>query len=478
MLYQFFTQILNMSITVSFVITVILFIRSVMQKLPKKYLYLLWAIVGIRLLCPIAIPSSFSLFNIVETNYIVPMKSVPQKELSDKADFNQSAENISQSNSISAPSQEEHGVQNDNIIPPSGNTTSPAIIQIRKLNPVIQYGTIIWLAGITVIFLKNVYATLRIKRCLKKAVRYQKNIYECDNIPSPFVIGIIHPKIYIPFRLEERERKYIIRHEQYHIKRKDYIIKFTGFMLTCLYWFHPLVWLAYFLMIQDMEMSCDEYVLQNTADDIRITYSKSLLGFAMNQRGMAVGMLAFGKTDTRKRVKNILNFKKYKKGVGIIAVFLVVLAGAICLTNAKDTNKKPETEMDDKNTNKDSTGEASNDRNNDKKTKQNIEPEKNLLSFSDNDIQDAKKTVRQYFKKNFQDCDLKKLWYDEAWCKRNIAVFIENYGTNDIIILYSNFYVSKKCKDNSMNKDYTYRNFMWVLSKGKGSKWKVRTYGY
>lgn len=99
-------------------------------------------------------------------------------------------------------------------------------------------------------------------------------------------------------------------------------------------------------------------------------------------------------------------------------------------------------------------------------------------SFSDSDIKNAKKTVRQYFRKKFQDCELRKLWYDEKRYKNNISNFSENYGTDNVIIIYSNFYVSKKCKINSLNKNFTYKNFMWVLSKGTDSGWKVQTYGY
>ncbi len=223
-------------------------------------------------------------------------------------------------------------------MPDAGSAAESA--QTNPVSPLIQYGTVVWLAGIAGFLLWNLSITFQMKRRLEKSVRYQENIYECDNIPSPFVMGILHPRIYIPFRLGEEEREYILKHEQYHIKRKDYIVKSVAFLLACIYWFHPLVWLSYFLMARDMEMSCDEYVLQNVSADIRTDYSKSLLAFAANQREIAAGWLAFGETDTRKRVKNVLYFKKHGKWISVVEILLLVITGSVCLTNAKDNGNQ------------------------------------------------------------------------------------------------------------------------------------------
>lgn len=340
MLYQIFTQILGRSITASVVIVAVLLIRGLMHRMPKKYLYLLWGIVAVRLLCPAAVSSPVSLFNVIGQNMeadLVSMAEVEQK----KADAGQlSSGGISggamkqHTASVPSPLKENNGSME---MPKEGFVTGNT--RMKQVSSLIQYGTVIWFAGMLVLFLWNALVTFQMKKRLEKSVRYQGNIYECDNIPSPFVMGMVHPRIYIPFRLGEEERVYILKHEQYHMKRRDYIVKFGAFLLTCVYWFHPLVWLSYFLMVRDMEMSCDEYVLQNVSADIRTIYSKSLLGFAANRRGMAAGWLAFGETDTRKRVNNVLNFKKHGKWMGVFAVFLLIFAGSVCLTNAKESKK-------------------------------------------------------------------------------------------------------------------------------------------
>ena len=116
------------------------------------------------------------------------------------------------------------------------------------------------------------------------AVRLVDNIWVCENISSPFVVGVFRPKIYLPFRLPEEEKDFILCHEKHHIARKDNWFQLFAFFLVCIYWFHPLVWLSYFAMIRDMEMSCDEYVMSKSGKDIRAVYGRKLLGFAMNKR--------------------------------------------------------------------------------------------------------------------------------------------------------------------------------------------------
>lgn len=122
----------------------------------------------------------------------------------------------------------------------------------------------------------------------------EENIYECDRITEPFVLGFFRPKIYIPFRLEEAEKEYILQHERYHIKRHDHQIKMLAIILLAIHWFNPFVWLAYYLMCRDMEMSCDEQVIIQLGSEIKQDYCNSILGFAMGKRTWALGTLAFG----------------------------------------------------------------------------------------------------------------------------------------------------------------------------------------
>ncbi len=329
MLYQLFSGILDMALISCPVIIVILFVRGIMYPFPKKYRYFIWGIVGIRLICPFAVSSPASIFNLAET---ITM----EKEDTSKTDKNAVLHNMPVDSKIpsgisgSLQDNVNINIQKKDNIPASGT----------GIEPFTRYGTFIWLAGIIIILSWNFYMVFGMKKHLERAVLLEGNIYECENIPSPFVLGIVNPKIYIPFQLGKEEQKYILKHEKYHIMRRDYIIKPASFLLASIYWFNPLTWLSYFLMVRDMEMSCDEYVLQNMDAGIRKDYSRSLLGFATNQRIKNAGMLSFVETDTRKRVVNVLNFKKQGKWIGVIAAALIVGAGASCLTNAYDSDKK------------------------------------------------------------------------------------------------------------------------------------------
>lgn len=347
MLYNLFILVLNMAVTACPVIIIVLFVRGIMCRLPKKYRYIIWLVVGIRLICPVAVSSRISLFNIIDTDFIG--RGINKTNVISY--YGQPGRQFSGNNKDSKVPEDNTGIpvkqagkENTNIQPGkeiAGNISVPenniqAAESKKQINPVIKYSTFIWLAGIVFIVLKNFYMLFVMKRHLEKAVRLKDNIYECENIPSPFVIGIWHPRIYIPFQLRKEEQEYILKHEKYHIKRKDYIIKPAAFLLVCIYWFNPLVWVSYFLMVRDMEMSCDEYVLQDMGAGICKDYSMSLLGFATNKRGKTAGLLSFGETDTKKRVVNVLNFKKHGKWIGIFAVILIMASGAVCLTNAYD----------------------------------------------------------------------------------------------------------------------------------------------
>lgn len=341
-LYQLFLQILDMAVTACPVIIIVLVVRGIMYRLPKKYRYIIWLVVFIRLTCPVAISSPISLFNVIDTGFtdVINLETGINKTGSSpgyKAPGSHIDNNSNNKIQKNTPviSKDNHNNKNtitqqkepacDISVPES--TINIAGIPEKQIKPVIKYGAFIWLSGIIFILSWNFYMLFSMKKHLGNAVKFKDNIYECGNIPSPFVTGVLHPRIYIPFRLGKEEQEYILEHEKYHIKRRDYIIKPAAFILACIYWFNPLVWVSYFLMVRDMEMSCDEYVLQNMDAGIRKNYSMSLLGFATNHRGKAAGLLSFGETDTRKRVVNVLNFKKHGKWMGALAAILILVSG-------------------------------------------------------------------------------------------------------------------------------------------------------
>lgn len=356
-IYTLFIQILRMGATASIVIVTVFVVRALMHRFPKKYAYLLWVIVGIRLICPFAFSSSISLFNLkplMDSRNAVSPYALTQQQTKQADSTNNSmtakmgrqTANHTENNTVVSQPDKNHKsstVQSSSDSERTQNhsslTEAAAGHREAESHPVLQTLSLLWLAGIIVLLLWNVYLTIRMKQRLNRAVMYRDHIYECDSIPSPFVMGLLRPRIYIPFRLNDTERNYILAHEQHHIRRKDYVIKAAAFLLVILYWFHPLVWISYFCMVRDMEMSCDEYVLAASDAQMRRNYSQSLLAFATNQRHFSMGLLSFGETDTRRRVKHVLKFRNGGKWMGIIAVLLVAGVAFVCLTNGKSSTK-------------------------------------------------------------------------------------------------------------------------------------------
>lgn len=298
-----FLQILNMSITASYVILFVIVARLLLKKAPKIFSYALWLVVLFRLICPFSFESIFSFIH-------VNTQTLPQ--------------NIMDSQTPQIYS----GVT---VIDQAVNNSLPAPVSGASANPMqiwIALGETIWLLGITILLTYCIFTTIRLYLKLKSAKHASDNIYEIGSIKTPFVFGIVKPKIYLPTNLSENERAYIVKHEQTHIKRFDHIIKPFSFMVLCVHWFNPLVWIAFFLMSDDMELSCDENVIKEMGSDIKKNYSTSLLSLSTGKRIIGGCPLTFGENNTKARIINILNYKKPAFWVVIVSVIAVII---ICL---------------------------------------------------------------------------------------------------------------------------------------------------
>ncbi|GGG65424.1 M56 family metallopeptidase [Paenibacillus radicis (ex Gao et al. 2016)] len=325
-----FLKMLNMSITATYVIAAVLLFRLLLRRAPKKYSYLLWAVVLFRLVCPVSFSSELSIFNMnpfdmtaAQKNSNVSLSYVP-------ADVG-----YMESPKVTVGIPTVNTFVSDRL---------PAALPATSVNPLqvwIEIGTILWCLGVAAMLIYSLVAFLRLKRRIAAAVRLDGHIYESDRISSPFVLGLIRPRVYIPFGLGEQERSYVLQHEEYHLTRKDHLIKPVMFLILVLHWFNPLVWLAFVLMSKDMEMSCDEKVLSRIGADHRKAYCTSLLSFAANRRFPLAGPLAFGETNVRERVLHILNFKEPKKWVIALSSLACIAVIAACSANPT-VNKGPE----------------------------------------------------------------------------------------------------------------------------------------
>ncbi|MCG9968686.1 M56 family metallopeptidase [Pelotomaculum terephthalicicum JT] len=302
-----FLQVLNMSLTASYVILFVLAARLLLKKAPKIFSYALWGVVLFRLTCPFSFESLFSLFainpNPIPSDIIYA--EVPQ--------INTGIALV------------------DHAANPILSTQTA--MQGASVNPMQIWaftGSMIWLAGIAVLLIYSLVSLLRLRSKLVGAVKGRDNIYLADYITSPFVMGVIRPKIYLPSTLSEREQDYIILHEQTHISRLDHIVKIVAFLVLIVHWFNPLVWLAFMLSVKDMETSCDESVMKHMDTDIRKEYSASLLSLATGRKIVAGIPLAFGEGDTKSRIKNVLNYKKPAFWI-VAAAVVVCLVLTVCL---------------------------------------------------------------------------------------------------------------------------------------------------
>ena len=310
---KLFLQIINMSITSSYVILFVIVIRLLLKKFPKIFSYALWFIVLFRLIFPFSIKGFFSL---IPVNTSVPMDIA----YASKPEINSGIAAI------------------DNSV----NNILPHAIPAASVNPMqiwLAIGEVIWLTGIFVLLVYSILTTLRLYKVLREATYITDNIYEMDKFKTPFVFGIIKPKIYLRANLSETERKYITLHEQTHIKRYDHVIKLISFLVTCVHWFNPLVWIAFLLMSEDMELSCDESVIKKMGSNIKRDYSSSLLSLSTGGKIIGGCPIAFGENNTKGRIKNVLNYKKPKIWVIAVAVVIIIILASGLLTNPLDDGK-------------------------------------------------------------------------------------------------------------------------------------------
>lgn len=316
---DFLTDILHMSLTGSIVIIIVLIARMLMKKLPKKYMYLLWGIVGFRLLCPIAFESSISIFNIRPIrNSVENVKNLPLIRYGSSGQAVAEAGHTGTARSVSAAAQ-----------------------SIEKINMMPFVLTLLWAAIAVGIVCLIVWKYVAIKQDLKHTREVKPGMFVGHQIDTPFVMGIIKPKIYMPSGLTESEMEYLTLHEETHIRRGDTLFKAIGLLALVLHWFNPLVWIAYVMFVRDMEMSCDEAVIAKLGNDVKADYSMSLVSFARRSDRskyivvpIAFSKMLFGRKDVKMRIKNVLGYHAASKLISTMALVLVASIALVCLFNA------------------------------------------------------------------------------------------------------------------------------------------------
>ena len=308
-----FLKLLNLSISASWLVLVVLALRLVLKRAPKWVNVLLWGMVALRLMLPFSIESALSLIPSAETLSPETVRFDPAPTITSGVEFIDNAVNPSLSESFAAA-------------------------PLASVNPLYVWTYLagwVWLIGLAAMLLYALVSYLRLRRCVRASIPLRENIYVCDEVPSPFILGIVHPRIYLPSALDEAQRGSVLSHERAHLARRDHWWKPLGFALLAVYWFNPLLWLAYTLLCRDIELACDERVLRGMDAGQVKAYSSALLACSVPRRMIAACPLAFGEVGVGARVKNALRYKKPAFWV-IAASVIVCIVVAVCfLTNPR-----------------------------------------------------------------------------------------------------------------------------------------------
>ena len=307
---ELFLKIVNMSISASWVVVAVLALRFCLKKAPKWVNVLLWGIVAARMVFPFSIESVLSLIPSAETiSPTIMMEQSPSVQTG-----------VPALNHVINP------VISGSFTPAPGASANPLQIWIPVLAG-------IWLFGIVALFLYSAVSYCRLRRKVCEAVILRDNIYQSENVCSPFVLGIIRPKIYLPYHMDSREVGHVIAHEQTHIRRKDHWWKPLGFLLLTIHWFNPLMWLSYILLCRDIELACDEKVIGKMGNAQRADYTQALVACSVDRRLIAACPLAFGEIGVKERVKSVMNYKKPAFWIVLASVIVCAVIAVCFLTN-------------------------------------------------------------------------------------------------------------------------------------------------
>lgn len=313
-----FSRLLSMGWTALPVMAVVLGARWLLRRAPKRYAYLLWAVVAFRLVCPVTVSTPIGL--------VVPDSAQRRLEA-----VREAAEVPAQA-PVSRPASRQPVPEN--AAPERAAVFPAGGVPARRTADPLTVGTALWLAGMFVMAGYVLWSFLCLRRLVRTAVRREGDVWECDALPTPFVLGLLRPRIYIPFRMTDTERAYVLAHEREHLRWGDPWVKALALGILIVYWWHPGVWLCWVLLCRDMELRCDEAVLASLGDGVKQDYSRSLLSFALDRRFPAA--LAFGEHDAERRVKHVLAWKQAKPAAIFLALAAVVMVTAVCGTNAAD----------------------------------------------------------------------------------------------------------------------------------------------
>ena len=324
-----FLELVKLSLIGSLFAAAVILVRLIFRKAPKWLFCVLWGVVALRLICPVSIESSLSLvpdrlasgqiFTNVGNEYIGDVDIIYES-------------NAGYSNAIEAGRQPIYSGDGYYVVTEKDSLEAPKTVG-GTIYPILSW---VWVAGMVLMFAYTAVSYLVLRKKMEEATHLRENIWQCEQVDSPFVLGIIKPRIYLPYAITESDMANVIAHEQAHIHRKDHWWKPIGFLLLSVHWFNPVLWLAYILLCRDIEAACDEKVIKHMEKDEMRAYSTALLNCSVHRRRIAACPLAFGETGVKERIKRVMNYKKPAFWIIIAAVVACSVAVICFVTNPKD----------------------------------------------------------------------------------------------------------------------------------------------
>lgn len=310
---ELFLTVVNLSLTAGWLVLAVLALRLLLRKAPRWSFCLLWGLVALRLMFPFSLESSFSL--------IPSAQPLPREILSTATPQIQSG--------IPAVNSAVNPILQEALAPAAGASVNPTQVWSFLLAR-------IWLAGMVLLLLYALISTLLLKRRLATATLLEDNIRQSEQVGSPFVLGLFRPVIYLPYHIAEEDLTYVLAHERIHIRRLDHWWKLLGYVLLSIYWFNPLMWVAYVLFCRDLEGACDEKAIRTLDQQARKGYSTALLNCSIHRRPAAPCPLAFGEAGVKSRVKAVMHYKKPAFWIVVIALAACIIAALCFLTSPKE----------------------------------------------------------------------------------------------------------------------------------------------
>ncbi len=333
-----FLNLVNMSLTACWLILAVVLLRLIFRRAPRWVFCLLWGFVGLRLVIPFSFESIFSLIPtktpVKEVNEVVNRVIVDSGRPMTELPLNQApvvTPSVPVTPGATSP------------VPPA--VTAPAADKALSLAEIFA---IVWICGIAVLLVYAAVSYLLLRYKIRTATRLESNVWQSEAVSSPFVLGFIKPRIYLPYALDALDIPYVLSHERAHISRRDHLIKPLGFVILAVYWFNPVIWLAYILLCRDVELACDEKVIKTLGKDERRDYSTALLNCSVSRVRIAACPIAFGEVAVKERIKGVMNYKKPAFWIIILAVIAIIITAVCFLTDPKSKDEDDDVKQNEK----------------------------------------------------------------------------------------------------------------------------------